>query len=143
MASFETTSEIDRPPDRLFLDVADYTKAVDWNPSYVSVDQTGGAGPGLGARYAVVFNFYGRHFNLDYEVTEFLSPERVVLVGTSKRIRARDEITVKQNGTGCLVHRSAELAFTGPLRLLDGGLQVAFESISKRAGEQLGEQTAA
>ncbi|MEE9416993.1 MAG: SRPBCC family protein [Acidimicrobiales bacterium] len=143
MACYETTTDIAGPPDELFSILADYTNAAEWNPAYVSVEQTEGEGPGLGARYSVVFNFYGRHFDIDYEVTEFVQSERVVLTGTSKRVRARDEMVIKANGSASLVHRVAELSFTGPIRLLDGGLQVAFESISKRARERLGELSAA
>ncbi len=140
MAAFETTTEIDALASYVFGEIADYTKAELWNPAYVSVSQVDGVGPGLGAKYAVIFTFYGRQFDLEYEVVEFEAQQRIVLEAKSRRVQARDEIVVKQNGAGSLVHRSAEFAFTGPLRLLDGGLQVAFESMSKRAAVNMGEQ---
>ncbi len=143
MAAFETTTEIAARADLVFAEVADYTLAAKWNPAYVSVEQVGGIGPGLGAKYAVIFTFYGRQFDLEYEVVEFEPKSRLVLEATSRRVNARDEIVVKQNGGGSLVHRSAQFNFTGPLRLLDGGLQVAFENMSKRAADGIAELHAA
>ncbi len=143
MAAFETTTEFDASANYVFGEIADYTKAELWNPAYVSVDQVDGNGAHLGARYAVIFTFYGRQFDLEYEVVDFVAGERLVLEASSRRVQARDEIVVKQNGAGSLVHRSAEFAFTGPLRLLDGGLQVAFESMSKRAAVNMAEQLSA
>lgn len=143
MAAFETTTEFEASSPFVFGEIADYTKAELWNPAYVSVAQVGGATPGIGAKYAVVFTFYGRQFDLEYEVVDFVANEKIVLEAHSRRVRARDEIVVKQNGAGSLVHRSAEFAFTGPLRMLDGGLQVAFESMSKRAAVSMAEQLCA
>ncbi len=143
MAAFETTTELAGLPEHVFAEIADYTKAAEWNPSYVSVTQTEGTGPGLGAKYAVVFTFYGRQFDLDYEVVEYAPNDRLVLEASSKRVTARDEILVKRNGDTTFVHRLADFTFTGPLRMLDGGLQVAFEAMSKRAAEGLAELDAA
>lgn len=140
MAAFETTTELSGHPEQVFAEIADYTKAADWNPSYVSVTQTEGDGPGLDACYAVVFTFYGRHFDLEYKVVEYTPNDRLVLEATSKRVSARDEILVKRNGDTTLVHRLADFAFTGPLKVLDGGLQVAFEAMSKRAAEGIAEE---
>ncbi len=143
MARFTTTIDAPCAPDAAFAYLADLANARHWDPSIVEAERLDGDGPvGVGTRVRVLVAFFGRRVELTYRVAEIDPPRRVVFEAEDGRVRSRDVVTVEPAGDGCTVGYDAELGLKGPARLLDRGLQLAFDSIGKKAAAGLGRELA-
>ncbi len=74
---------------------------------------------------------------LDYQVTSFEPPRRVVLEADNFAIRSVDEITFEPSRAGSSVTYHADLRLKGLLRLADPLLAVAFRRLGDRAASGL------
>jgi hypothetical protein len=87
-----------------------------------------------------VSRFLGRRVPLEYRVTEFDRPTRVVLAADEPVIRSTDEIRVTAANGGSRVTYDAVLTLKGPLGFLaDPFLGLAFRRIGGRAAAGLRE----
>jgi uncharacterized protein YndB with AHSA1/START domain len=140
MASYETTVETARPIDEVFEYLAEFSNTAEWDPGVVEADRLTHDELGVGSRFRVVTSTAGNRQTIDYEVTEFDPPNRVVLVGTTPRLRSVDELTfVALDEGGTRVTYRADLALLGAARVADPVLHVAFQFIGRRADQGLRE----
>lgn len=99
------------------------------------------ASPGpvaLGSRFRLVAAFLGRRIPLEYRITAFERPARVVLRADDGKVRSTDEITVVPADGGSRVTYDAELTLAGPLgRAIDPVLGLVFRRIGDRAAAGL------
>lgn len=140
MASYETTVDTALGIDEVFAYLADFSNTADWDPGVVEAERLFEDEPGLGSRFRVVTSTAGRRQTLNYEITEWDPPNRIVLVGTTSRLRSVDTLTlVATESGGTRVTYHADLALLGPARLADPVLHLAFQAIGRRADQGLRE----
>lgn len=96
MADYRGIVETTKTTEMVFDYMADFRNAAEWDPATVTISQTAGHGPGLGARYRLVTKFVGRSVALDYETTDFERPGRLVLSFVGGNITGTDTVTVER-----------------------------------------------
>jgi hypothetical protein len=85
-----------------------------------------------------VSRFLGRRVPLEYRITEFDRPTRVVLAADGATIRSTDEISFVATNEGTSVTYEADLELKTRLgRLMDPLLALAFRRIGARAAAGL------
>jgi len=140
MARYRTTVQSHKTPEDAFDYLADFANAKEWDPGVVEGENLTGRPLGQGNRFRLVSRFAGRRIPLEYRITTFERPGRVVFQADQAAVRATDEIRFEAGGTGTLVTYEADLGLKGPLgRLLDPLLAVAFRRIGDRAAAGLRE----
>ena len=70
---------------------------------------------------------------MEYRITEFEPPSRVVLVGEGSGVWSRDEISFTETGEGTRVDYVAEIRLSGLLGLVQPLLGRAFASVGRSA----------
>ncbi len=88
---------------------------------------------GVGARFALERPDRSRAAPMEYRITEFEPPSRVVLVGEGSGVWSRDEITFTETAEGTRVDYVAEIRLSGLLGLVQPLLGRAFASIGRNA----------
>jgi carbon monoxide dehydrogenase subunit G len=68
-----------------------------------------------------------------YQITEIEPNQRVVLEGTGKGFRARDEMTFESVETGTLISYVADITLTNALRYLGPLLNGSFRRMGEKA----------
>lgn len=140
MASYETTVETPRGIAEVFAYLADFSNTAEWDPGVVESERLSHAEIGLGSRFRVVTSTAGSRQTLEYEITEWDPPQRLVLVGTTPRLRSIDTLSFSAtDGGGTSVTYHADLAILGPGRVADPVLHLAFQVIGRRADQGLRE----
>lgn len=140
MASYETTVETNLGIDEVFAYLADFANAAEWDPGVVEAERLSESDPTLGTRFRVVTSTLGSRQTLEYEVTDWDPPHRLVLVGTTSRLRSIDTLTfATTDAGGTRVTYHADLALRGVARAFDPTLHVAFQLIGRRAAQGLRE----
>jgi hypothetical protein len=116
---------------------AGFENVAGWDPGVVQADRIGSGELGIGSRFRVVVSSPGRKRALEYRITEFEPPNRVLLVAETSTLRSVDEITVEPTPAGATVTYDANLELLGPLRIFNPALGVAFTRIGDRAAAGL------
>lgn len=137
MARYTTTIRTPRPPAEVFAQLADFRRAVEWDPGVRRVVQVEGDGHGPGAVFDVTIANPGRDFVLRYRTIEHVAPTTVRFVATSRLFTSDDVITVTPDGDGSLVVYDARLSLNGLLGLADPLLGLTFGRIGDRAARGL------
>jgi dehydrogenase/reductase SDR family member 12 len=135
MARYRTTVDSSRPVEETFHYLADFSNAEEWDPGVTEGERVGDGVVGTGSRFRLVARFLGRDVPMEYEITAFESPHRVVLEADEHTVRSVDEIRVEtaEDG-GTRVTYEADLRLKGPLGgVLDPLLGVIFRRIGDRA----------
>ena len=86
------------PLDAAFAFVADFANATRWDPGVATSEPVDDRPVGLGARYRLGVRMRGRVTPMEYWITEFDAPRRVVLTGTGPGVSAVDEIRFEPPG---------------------------------------------
>lgn len=132
MARYVTTIDSRLPPDEAFAYMADFSHAVEWDPSVEEAKRVGAAGSE--AAFELVVRFGGRRLPMRYETAAFdPSQRRVVLRADNPRFVSCDTITVAPTPAGSSVHYDAALDLRGAGKLLDPLLQVLFRRTGDKA----------
>lgn len=139
MARYVVSIRTPRPVDEAFLFMADLTNFETWDPGVIAAQQIHGTGPGPDTSYRLKVSSIGRPMTLDYRVTEYDEPERVVAVASTSWLRSEDTITVRpdEDGSGSIVTYDAELTLSGVATLGTPLLGLAFKRIGDRAADGL------
>ena len=87
----------------------------------------------MGARYELEVKLGRRSAPMEYRITEYETPSRLVLVGEGSGIRAEDTITFSETESGTRVDYEAVIELSGVLGLVQPLLGRAFDSIAKGA----------
>ena len=89
--------------------------------------------PVAGARYRLGVRMRGRVVPMEYRITAFEPPRRVVLHGSGSGVAAVDEIRFEPVGAGTRVLYTADIRLGGPMRLVQPFLGGAFAKIAHDA----------
>lgn len=128
----QVTSEVS--PDVAFAYVADFGGQAEWDPNTVSSKRVDDGELGVGARFALDVKMGRRTTAMEYRITEFTPPSKVVLVGEGSGIWTEDTITFAPTDSGgTRVDYVADIRLSGLLGLVQPLLGRAFDSIGKGA----------
>jgi carbon monoxide dehydrogenase subunit G len=122
--------------------LADFSRTAEWDPSVVEATRLTPGTVRLGSSFRVSVSFLGRRLPLEYRITEFERPSRLVLSGSDSSLRSIDEITFVPRPGGTRVTYEARLELTGIRRLADPILDVLFQRIGRLAVRGLRERLA-
>jgi hypothetical protein len=137
MASFRTSVPTAWSPETAFDFMADLRNFAIWDPGVSSVRLVEGDGPGLGATFDVDVHAGPRTITLRYVTTEFVRPDRIVVVASTSTLISDDTIVVEPTPHGATVTYDAELSLRGVLRVANPLLAIAFGRIGERAADGL------
>jgi len=93
--------------------IVDFSHIDQWDHTIISSEQVGDSQIGHGTCFELVFAMGKRKSPISYEITEFNSPKRAVLTGTSKSFTATDTVNISEGEKGCNVDWHAKIVFTG------------------------------
>ena len=133
MARFIDAIDLPVPVEQAFSYVADFSHTAEWDPGVVSAERLDSGALGCGSRFRVVVSFLGRELPLEYEITHYAFPERVVLVGGDDSVRSVDEITFVARPGGTRVTYEARLDLRGVRRIADPLVDLWFQRVGRLA----------
>lgn len=142
MARYVDAIDLPMSVEEAFDYLADFSRTAEWDPSVVEARRLTRGKVRLGASFRVVISFLGRRVPLEYRITEFERPSRLVLSGGDSSLRSIDEITFVPRSGGTRVTYEARLELTGIRRLADPILDVLFQRIGRLAVRGLRERLA-
>ena len=119
--------------DEAFAFVADFANAERWDPGVAESVRLDDGPPRVGARYRLGVRMGSRVAPMEYEITRFEAPNRVVLEGHGSGVRAVDDIRFIQTTTGTRIEYVADIRLQGLLRLLAPLAGGAFRKIAENA----------
>jgi len=122
------------PPARVFDYMARFSNAAEWDPGVTEATETDPGAPALGSTYRLWVRAFGRVVPLDYRITEFDRPHRVVLSAENSTVRSTDQIEVSAGlGGGSTLSYDASLGLKGVAALFGPLLDLSFHRIGDRA----------
>jgi hypothetical protein len=140
MARYVDAIDLPIPIEEAFDYLADFSRTVEWDPGVVEARRLTRGPVRVGSLFRVVVSTLGRRIPLEYEVTEFERPSRLVLVGGDSSLRSIDEMTFVSRPGGTRVTYEARLELTGVRRLADPILDLLFQRIGRLAVRGLRER---
>ena len=125
-------------PDAAFAYMAAFENARDWDTTVTEARRLDDGPPRLGSRFHLISRFFGRDVPLEYEISGFDEPRRLVLDVTNPTFTGRDEIGVEPGGAGgSRVSYDATIRMRGAAKLLTPLVSVAFGRTSAKAAAEL------
>ena len=121
------------PIDATFAFIADFANSMLWDPGVATSSRLDDGAVGLGSRYTLGVRMRGSVAPMEYRITTFEPPTRVVLTGSGSRVAAVDEIRFEPTPTGTLVDYTADIRLEGWLRLAQPFLGGSFRKIARDA----------
>lgn len=118
-----------------FAYVADFSWQAEWDPNTVSSRRIDAGPLGVGARFALEVKVSGRTAPMEYQITEYEAPARIVLIGEGSGVWSRDEITFAVIPGGTQVDYVADIKLSGLLGLVQPLLSTTFRKIGRGAVE--------
>jgi hypothetical protein len=137
MARYRTTIHSRLSPEEAFSYLADFSHSATWDPGVVEARRLEEGAVHEGSRFALVASFAGRRVSLEYAVTTFDPPRRVVFTAENGLFRSLDTISFAADTDGTQVTYSALLQPRGAFRLLDWALALTFKGVGDRARDGL------
>jgi len=138
MPRYQTSIPSSLAPDAAFAYMAAFDNARDWDTTVTEARRLDSGPPRLGSRFHLVSRFFGRDVPLEYEITGFDEPRRLVLDVTNPTFTGRDEIDVEAaSGGGSRVGYDASIDMRGLARLLTPIVSVSFKRTSAKAAAEL------
>lgn len=123
------------PVEDAFAFIADFANSQQWDPGVATSERIDDGPVGLGARYRLGVRMRGRVAPMEYRITAFEAPRRVVLTGEGSGVSAVDEIRFEpiDAGTGTRIDYTADIRLGGWMRLIQPLVGGTFEKIAKDA----------
>lgn len=127
MARYTTTIESTLTAEDAYAYMADFSNALEWDPSVTEAHRSGDNA------FDLVAKFGGKGVPLHYEVVSSDPPRSLVLEARKPKFTSRDTITVAPAPGGSTVHYDARLDFTGLGRMFDPLMQLLFNRTGAKA----------
>ena len=93
MARYVDALDVPRSLEEAFDYLADFSRTAEWDPGVVEARRLTPGEVRLGSAFEVTVSFLGQRIPLQYRITEFERPSRLVLSGGNSSLRSVDEIT--------------------------------------------------
>jgi carbon monoxide dehydrogenase subunit G len=133
MTRLNETIETSLPIDETFAFIADFANARHWDPGVATSERIDTGPVGRGARYRLGVRMRGRVVPMEYRITTYEPPRRVVLAGEGASVSAVDEIRFEPAGSGTRIDYTADIHLGGWMRLVEPFAGGAFEKIARDA----------
>jgi carbon monoxide dehydrogenase subunit G len=135
LTKLHETIETSLPIEETFAFIADFANSSRWDPGVATSERIDAGPVGLGARYRLGVRMRGRVAPMEYRITTYEPPTRVVLTGEGSGISAVDEISFapRADGTGTAIDYTADIRLGGWMRLIQPFVGGTFEKIAKDA----------
>ena len=133
MARYIDAIDLPIPIEPAFDYFADFSRTAEWDPGVQEARRLTRGKVRLGSRFQVTVSFLGRRIPLEYRITEFERPSRLVLRGGDSSLRSMDEITFVSRPGGTRVTYEARLELVGIRRIADPILDLLFQRIGRLA----------
>ncbi|HEX5589873.1 MAG TPA: SRPBCC family protein [Candidatus Limnocylindrales bacterium] len=119
--------------DDAFAFVADFANAARWDPGVASSVRLDEGPVRVGSRYRLGVRMGGRVTPMEYEITQFDPPSRVVLTGRGSGVTAVDAISFQATPGGTQVDYLADIRLGGAMRLVAPFAGGVFRRIAENA----------
>jgi carbon monoxide dehydrogenase subunit G len=123
------------PIEAAFDYVADFANSEEWDPGVETAERLDNGPVGVGSRYRLGVHLGSRVAPMEYRITEFDRPRRVVLVGEGSGVSAVDDIRFEPSPTGTRIDYTADIRLGGLLRLAQPFLGGAFANVARKAAD--------
>ena len=133
MTKLHERIETTLPIEEAFAFIADFANSSRWDPGVANSERIDAGPVGLGARYRLGVRMRGRVAPMEYRITTFEPPTRVVLTGEGSNVSAVDEIVFERTATGTAIDYTADIRLGGWMRLVQPFAGGAFEKIARDA----------
>jgi NAD(P)-dependent dehydrogenase (short-subunit alcohol dehydrogenase family)/carbon monoxide dehydrogenase subunit G len=137
MIRLEESIRVDRPIHDVFRYTADFRNIEQWDPGIFESKKVSAGPVGVGTQFRVMVKSGLSRIPMMYSVTEYAPPNRVVLEGKGKRIRATDSITFEEEESGTRITYVADLCFSGVLASAEPLMRGTLDRVGKKAVEGL------
>lgn len=139
-ATVTETIDVAAPPEAAFHYVADFATLDEWDPMFDRAERIDVGKPlGEGARFRVVAEIAGAEVAIDYRITSWDPPRRVVLVGEAESFTSTDDIAFAPDGDGTRITYRAEVDSDAP-DFVDAAATPLFKVVGKRTAAGLRDQ---
>jgi carbon monoxide dehydrogenase subunit G len=135
MTTLHERVETTLPIGEVFAYVADFANSADWDPGVATAERLDDDPLGLGSRFRLGVRLGPRVGTMEYRISVFEPPTRVVLVGSGSGVSAVDEIRLERLASGTRLDYTADIRLRGLLRLLEPFLGGAFANIGRNAAD--------
>jgi carbon monoxide dehydrogenase subunit G len=142
MARYVDAIDLPIPVEEAFDYLADFSRTTEWDPGVYEARRLTRGKARLSSRFRVTVSFLGRRIPLEYRITEFERPSRLVLSGGDSSLRSVDEITFVSRPGGTRVTYEARLELVGVRGIADPILDLFFQRIGRLAVRGLRERLA-
>jgi carbon monoxide dehydrogenase subunit G len=119
--------------DETFAFIADFANSSQWDPGVATSERIDAGPVGLGARYRLGVRLAGRVAPMEYRITTFEPPTRVILAGEGSNVSAVDEIRFEATPAGTSIDYTADIRLGGWMRLIQPFVGGAFKKVAKDA----------
>jgi len=126
------TVTVQKPLDKVFDYLSDFTTTTEWDPGTVRTVRTTGDGA-VGTEYLNTSTFAGRQTQLTYVVKDLVPNQRIALRGENKTVVAHDTLTFRETGSSTEVTYTADFAFKGLARFVAPLMKPAFTRLGNEA----------
>lgn len=133
MAHYNASLDTQRPPERMFAYLSDFSTTAEWDPGVIEAERLGEEPVREGTEFRLLASFLGRKTPLTYRIVEYHPPSAVTFRGESPTVVSLDRITFEPSNGGTRITYDADLALKGALKLADPLLRVAFKRVGARA----------
>lgn len=131
MITLRYTIEVDKPIDRVFAYLADFTTTTEWDPGTVTTTRRSGDG-GVGTEYANTSAFLGRQTHLTYRVVDLVPNEMIRLTADdNKSVKPVDTIEFSGDEQHTTVVYTAQFEFKGPAKLAEPLMRLPLARLGK------------
>ena len=133
MTKLHETIHTTLPIEEAFAFIADFSNSGQWDPGVATSEAVAPGPVALGASYRLGVRMRGRVAPMEYRVTTFEPPTRVVLTGEGSNVFAVDDIRFAPTPTGTTIDYTADIRLGGWMRLVQPFVGGAFAKIARDA----------
>lgn len=133
---FETI-QVPRPTREAFAYTSDFANSEQWDPGVASSVRLTAGPPAVGSRFRLVVVFGPSTTVMEYRITDFDPPRRVVLEGAGGSVHAIDDIRFAPARQGTRIDYTADLTLSGLGGLTEPLIRPLLERTGRRAVDGL------
>lgn len=135
MTTIREQIETDLPIDEAFAYIADFASSAEWDPGVESASRIGEANVpvGVGTRYRLEVKMGSRTAPMEYAISTYDAPNRVVLDGEGSGVTAVDDIRFERTESGTRIDYIADIKLGGLLRFAQPFMGGTFRRIGRDA----------
>jgi carbon monoxide dehydrogenase subunit G len=119
--------------DETFAYVADFVNSQEWDPGVATAERLDDGPVDVGARYRLGVYLGKRVAPMEYRITTYQRPARVVLEGEGSGVTAVDDIRFVGDENGTRIEYIADIRLGGLLRLIQPFLGGSFKKLAQNA----------